>query len=1343
MNKVIGLDLGTNSIGWAIRDLSETENQIVDHGVLTFEKGVGEGKSGEFPLVQKRTESRHKRRNYQAEKYRKWALLQLLIEKGMCPLSIGELDGWRKYGKDKGRRYPDSEKFIQWLRFDFDGDGKPDFERFGFSRHENHYLFRVLAVSEKKEHQQLFTQNPYLLGRVFYHLVQRRGFRGRDDAESKTIMEGSKETGTHGVNELTPAIQQYKTLGAALYHLHKDKHERIRKRYNLRSHYEQELQEICRVQGITDEFYKKLWQAIIWQRPLRSQKGLIGVCTFEKNKARCPISHPLYEEFRTWVFINNLKIQLPGDVDRAAFLQQKAYPLFYNISRDFKLAPLFKAVEKANGSIKGKFDKDTKAVSATLLANFEKLLGPDWKQQYGWQEAIDNRPKTCPYSIEDIWHVLFTFDDMDKLKQFAREKLGLPDEAADKFVKIELKQGYATLSLSAIKKILPYLQQGFLYSHAVYLANLPKALGRSSITTGEAMEFSVALRNIMKEHRDERALNAVVNALISDRLNGDRFGMHQGYQLDDDDKRDIENKLAEEFGRVTWFERKTPEERLEATKYVSQLYLEFLRKPIHARKNLYLKADRLDDKIFKYLQEKHGIDESKRKLLWHPSEQETYLRAQQKNGIPELGDPQPISRGFKNPMALKTLHKLKNLLNYLLQKGKIDEDTRVVVEIARELNDANKRKAINKWQRDREKENEEFRKNIREIAVEYNLSLNADDRDIVNKYRLWVEQNRMCLYTGAMISCTDLFNGAKYDLEHTIPASISFDNELTNLTIADGVYNRQVKQNKIPTALPNYAEDITYNGKSYTAIKPRIEFMEKKVKELEEQLYEWKNKTKFASTKNIKDACIQRRHLINFELEYWRKKFDTFTIKEYKAGWRNSQLRDTQVITKYALPYLKTVFNRVEVQKGAVTAAFRDIYGLPRSGEKDRDRHSHHAIDAAVLTLIPPAAIRDRLLVKYNEAKDQRTGQTFHDEVIQWKNFRIEHILSIKENVFVNFQKSNRALLPTFKKVRKRGKVQYLKIKDPEGGERYRLDAEGKKIPLVAKGDTVRGQLHKESMYGVIEQKGEKTLVVRIPVASFASINDCRKIVDDKVREIVTTAIEQRMANGSSFDKAKTDTIYFPNNKVMIKKVRCRVAAGAGFLTPEKALPIKKHSFLSTSEYKQYIYAQNEENTVCLFYEGKVEGKTVRAFNIIALYDLAQLKLKRIEDIRLEKYFSETEVGRGKKKSTIQLTHVITVGQKVILVEKEKDELKDLSKNTLNSRLYRIYRFNEPAPSTVYVYLQHHLEARKDNVLGNGDKDAIAGTAQPRLFLSASKFNCALEGKDFIMRLDGSIEWLF
>jgi CRISPR-associated endonuclease Csn1 len=49
-----------------------------------------------------------------------------------------------------------------------------------------------------------------------------------------------------------------------------------------------------------------------------------------------------------------------------------------------------------------------------------------------------------------------------------------------------------------------------------------------------------------------------------------------------------------------------------------------------------------------------------------------------------------------------------------------------------------------------------------------------------------------------LILC-DILDGSKYDFEHSIPASMSFDNELKNLTIADKTYNQQIKQKRLPT----------------------------------------------------------------------------------------------------------------------------------------------------------------------------------------------------------------------------------------------------------------------------------------------------------------------------------------------------------------------------------------------------------------------------------------------------------------------------------------------------------------------------------------------------------------
>ena len=43
----------SNSLGWAIRDTNKEENQIIDCGVLTFDKGVATEKGNEFPKVQK------------------------------------------------------------------------------------------------------------------------------------------------------------------------------------------------------------------------------------------------------------------------------------------------------------------------------------------------------------------------------------------------------------------------------------------------------------------------------------------------------------------------------------------------------------------------------------------------------------------------------------------------------------------------------------------------------------------------------------------------------------------------------------------------------------------------------------------------------------------------------------------------------------------------------------------------------------------------------------------------------------------------------------------------------------------------------------------------------------------------------------------------------------------------------------------------------------------------------------------------------------------------------------------------------------------------------------------
>lgn len=87
----------------------------------------------------------------------------------------------------------------------------------------------------------------------------------------------------------------------------------------VRKLYEEEIAFIFQFQKDLDtdsDLFKRLTSkkagvgTIVYKKTLRSQKGSVGKCTLEKNKSRCPISHPEYERFRALCFLNNIKYRL-------------------------------------------------------------------------------------------------------------------------------------------------------------------------------------------------------------------------------------------------------------------------------------------------------------------------------------------------------------------------------------------------------------------------------------------------------------------------------------------------------------------------------------------------------------------------------------------------------------------------------------------------------------------------------------------------------------------------------------------------------------------------------------------------------------------------------------------------------------------------------------------------------------------------------------------------------------------------------------------------------------------------------------------------------------------------
>jgi len=1479
MDKNFSIDLGTNSIGYAKRDI-ELGHNLIDQlglfGAVMFKKGVGNGKTGEFSFAAERTKHRSSRRLYQARKYRIWKTLKVLIDpanknkkdddidldkRGIyCPLTMRQLNQWRKYDKEAGqkRQYPiDVIEFEQWVRLDFDGDGKADYS----SPYE---LRAELATVQLDFNIEI---NRYKLGRALYHIAQRRGFKSskgetlkeQEDATKEALdVTESSETEATSLKKSEEKKSQHlsdylaknnlPTIGCAFYQLEK---EGVRIRgsiyQSVRSQYRDEVKYIFEFQkrlDVNSDFFKVIYSdkkegSIFYKRPLRSQKGLVGKCTLEPTKYRCPISHPEFEKFRAFAFINNIQYRTTSNDAWTELTAEQKLKLFNEkfllMKPNFKFESIREWIQKEIGKTLSWSEKKaertinykdkTNVSGCPISGRLKNLLRKDW-ENFVYKTTKQHENKTTKeikeydvqYNTEDIWHVCFSYDDEEHIVEFAKTQLHFNDTQTDFFVKLwmAIAQGYSMLSLKAIKNINRFLvpninkvdYKGLIYTDAALLAKIPEILGEKLWIENEQL-FLHNIDDLIEKNRSKKRILNIVNNLIANYKSlehEEQFAYKNAqYQLDNSDLKAIEEYTKESFGAKTW---ETETNKKGILDDVKEKYQQFFA----SSKRDYFKLPKLGDTIKEYLSENfdflrcanNGIDPEtkltcqcdackKINKLYHPSMIEFYKPAKEKdiehNGVTlskKLLE-SPIIGAFKNPMAMRTLHELRKLINSLLLEGQIDEETRIIVETARDLNDANMRWAIEAYQRERETENKEFEKAIKELAKSNHV---IGDEDIdkarllveqhpdymfpkekrnqikdylykkdITKYRLWLEQGMKCIYTGKPINLTTLFSQNNLvEIEHTIPRSISFDNSLSNKTICFTHYNRFVKRNQIPTQLINYSQ----NTDEYSAIEPRLEAWKEKVIRLKENVEFWKLKSKTSQNQESKNNAIRQRHLWEMELDYWQNKLDRFTMTDVTSGFKNSQLNDTRLITKYAYHYLKSVFSKVDVQKGSVTADFRKMLGVQSVDEKkNRDKHSHHAIDAAILSCIPVAAKRDRMLELFYKIQEEKklnhpTDYLERELDREKKSCNIGDITNlskyIEENILINHVSKDQTLTPAKRKARKRGKEVFVKNEN------------GELVTKWIKGDCIRGQLHQETFYGKIKivkrdendsplrngdgkwlfEEGEKEFryVVRKPIGSVTKLE---QIVNPELQKVI-----QRQLNGRSLEKALSDGVYMLDktgqpvgNK--IRHIRC-------WADVTKPIPIKKQTYLSDKEYKQDYYAANAENTLYgLYWDGKSKE---RGYECLNLYQVVQIR-KLNDPQTLEEYFPSTKMlGRGKKRVNTPLYAVLKPDMKVIFYKDSRDELLEMSVNELSKRLYKMNRIFDSNTGVIQFY--HHLEARDDKELMEAypesefGKKGKNGFSQfnyefpcPRLLMSCGSFNFIIEGKDFIAKSDGKLEFLY
>lgn len=1218
MAKILGLDLGTNSLGWAVVEESDNGYTLIDKGVDIFQEGVARDKNNEKPAVQDRTNARALRRHYFRRRLRKIGLLKVLVRYDLCPpLTEEQFSAWRQQ-----KQYPLDGEFLRWQRTDDNTECNPYHDRFR-------------AATERLDLEN--RSQRHLLGRALYHLAQRRGFlSNRKDAGQE------KDDGTvkESIKNLSAEIAAAgcNTLGEYFYGLYQHK-ERIRGRYTSRNdHYLAEFNVICERQQLPEEWRRALYREIFFQRDLKSQKGQIGKCTFEHGKSRCPVSHPRFEEFRMLSFINNIRITGPHDEAPRPLTNQEVetiLPLFFRKTKtyfDFEEIAR-KIAGKGQYACKGdrdeapyrfNFARTATASGCPVTASLMSVFGDDYLTEIRCLYLL-GEGKTEEQALNDIWHALFSFKDEERLKTWAREKLQLDEAHAQAFVTIKIPQGYAALSLNAINKILPYLRSGYRYDEAVFLANLRAALPKE-------------------------------------------------VYADEERRHGIEQEIA-------------------------SLLLDYKRNP-------YDKFDSKERRIADYFSN-HGIDTSHLNRLYHPSMIETYRDATpDDDGVLQLGSPR--TSAVRNPMAMRALFRLRALVNTLLRERKIGRDTKIRIEFARGLNDANRRKAIEQYQREREAENRKYADEIRaQYTSETGRQIDPTEEEVL-KYRLWEEQQHVCPYTGRQIRISDFIGpNPAFDIEHTLPRARGGDNSQMNKTLCENRFNREIKRAKLPTELAGHAE-----------IMERIESFgwREKVETFRKLIEAQVRKSKSATTKSDRDGAIQRRHYLQMQLDYWRGKYERFTMTEIPEGFSNRQGVDIGIIGKYARLYLKTVFDRIYTVKGSTTADFRKMWGLQEEyAKKERVNHVHHCIDAITIACIGRkeydrwaqyAADEERY--SYGESDKPRFEKP-------WPTFT-EDVKAVADELLISHHTADNMAKQTRKKMRMRGRV--------------KLNDAGK--PVYMQGDTARALLHKETFYGAIERDGEIRYVVR-KVLGQLQPGDIDKIVDDTVRDHIREAIDE--VGFKTAMNPEEYTIWMNREKgIPIRKVR--------IYTPNVTQPIalKKQRDLSPKEYKQDYHVANDGNYCMAIYEGQdKKGKTKRSFEIISNIEAAQ-------------YF-KVSADRSDRPDLVPLADangfplkcILKTGTMVLFYENSPAELYDCSHKELTRRLYKVIGFSTlTVSSNSYgrFSLKHHQEARPA-----GELKAKSGAwktdeeYRPVISILHTQLNAYVEGYDFELTVTGEIKF--
>ncbi|MDR2260393.1 MAG: type II CRISPR RNA-guided endonuclease Cas9 [Azoarcus sp.] len=465
MMYTLGLDIGIASVGWALL----AEDHIIDLGVRTFDKAET-AKEGESLNLARRM-ARLMRRRLDHRKWRLKKLARVL----------------KRYGLIADVRFFSCENPY-------------------VNREKNLWQLRVEGLNRRLA--------PEEWARVIYHVVKHRGFHWISKAEEKAAGADSKgeggkvKQGLAGTRKLmeekgyrSPAEMLLREIGQNNLTAFRNKRgeytkalsrvllgEELKALFEAQRRYSNPHADAALETEILGSGDKK--SGVFWQqKPALSGENLLkmlGKCTFEKDEYRAPKASFTVERHVWLTRLNSLRIVADGKVRPLNTAEREiAFPLPYGQASDLTYKQLRAGFAKAgllgkNGFIfaglsypserqklEGKI-KDPEAATLVKLPGWQALrkqlesagLKTEWEGMAGAAQA--GRPQ----QLDEIARVLSVYKEGEEIDRELR-KLSLSggEKMLEALSELSFDK-FSNLSLKALYKIVPFMEQGKRYDEA-------------------------------------------------------------------------------------------------------------------------------------------------------------------------------------------------------------------------------------------------------------------------------------------------------------------------------------------------------------------------------------------------------------------------------------------------------------------------------------------------------------------------------------------------------------------------------------------------------------------------------------------------------------------------------------------------------------------------------------------------------------------------------------------------------------------------------------------------------------------------------------------------------------